>query len=641
MNEQGTGERIDAAFIGAVCERLAAGKRVRRRLPGGGRLHIDRQLPFLCVHRDPAESVVRDTAGLITGEAAFLIAPRAQALHADLQQLVAAIADVMSTAFGAFLLIELWAGRGGADPLSPPKSASVRRPTFRVLTGSLDPGDATIRELARALAEIPLRPASLEVEVRDAAAAHPEQLPQLLAPHRGGTGGRHTLALEVQPVFRQARTGTSYPAVYRALRDGLSIAIRQTAYHFALTHSTHTPAHYHAFGRRTAVRAAAEVDQALTEISHSFDFLLQVTPVNAAGAFAEFERGGFDRAPAFDYRPLVVDVDAVKRRLYDLPIEELEDPTLAHLLRDCREELDRKITMLGDRETPRFLYGSLALYGPVDPALRAVALDVLAQLQPGDDHEHSADVVDAVAFAARAEAEIAWYRSRHPAMAAQVHVRNDVSGLLVSKGDLLIGSRLRIAAGRAEALLQHEVGTHVVTYYNGLAQPLGQLASGLAGYEELQEGLAVLAEHLAGALTVSRLRLLAGRVIAVHHLVDGASFVETFRALADSHGFSGGEAFQMCLRVYRSGGLTKDAIYLRGLLQLLQYLREDGDLEPLLLGKVALSHVPALRELRWREYLRPPPLRPRHLDTSAARERLAHIRSGSTIMDLAAGTVSR
>ena len=49
-------------------------------------------------------------------------------------------------------------------------------------------------------------------------------------------------------------------------------------------------------------------------------------------------------------------------------------------------------------------------------------------------------------------------------------------------------------AEKAAALLAHEVGTHIVTYVNGKAQPFRQLYAGLAGYEAFQEGIAVLAE---------------------------------------------------------------------------------------------------------------------------------------------------
>jgi uncharacterized protein (TIGR02421 family) len=205
---------------------------------------------------------------------------------------------------------------------------------------------------------------------------------------------------------------------------------------------------------------------------------------------------------------------------------------------------------------------------------------------------------------------------------------------MVSQGNLLVGGALDIPASRVEALLQHEVGTHVLTWYNGLAQPLGLMATGLAGYEELQEGLAVLAEHLAGGLPAARLRTLAGRVVAVHHVAHGADFVESYRDLRETHGFSDLQAFTLCMRAHRSGGLTKDAIYLRGLVQLLEYLEQDGDLDPLFLGKVALRHVPALRELRWREYLRPAALEPRHLRRPEVRARLVRIRGGLSLADL-------
>ena len=47
-------------------------------------------------------------------------------------------------------------------------------------------------------------------------------------------------------------------------------------------------------------------------------------------------------------------------------------------------------------------------------------------------------------------------------------------------------------------------------------------------------------------------------------LIDGASFLETFRVLREDHGFAGYTAFTVTIRIYRGGGLTKDAVYLSG-----------------------------------------------------------------------------
>jgi hypothetical protein len=88
------------------------------------------------------------------------------------------------------------------------------------------------------------------------------------------------------------------------------------------------------------------------------------------------------------------------------------------------------------------------------------------------------------------------------------------------------------------------------------------------------------------------------------------------------------------MRVFRAGGLTKDAIYLRGLVALLGHLAAGGALEPLLAGKVSLEQLPLVEELLRRKILRAPPLRPRWLEVPGAPERLARARAGMEPLDL-------
>jgi uncharacterized protein (TIGR02421 family) len=200
----------------------------------------------------------------------------------------------------------------------------------------------------------------------------------------------------------------------------------------------------------------------------------------------------------------------------------------------------------------------------------------------------------------------------------------------VSHGNLLVPRELAVAAHRVDAVLQHEIGTHVVTHANGRAQPLRVLAGGLAGYESLQEGLALLAEYLVGGLDANRLRLIAARAVAVRRMIDGVAFPAVVAELCDTHRIPPRTAFGVAMRVFRGGGLTKDAIYLRGLLQLLDHLAAGGTIEPLLVGKIALEHVPLVEELMRRQILRPPLLRPRWLEGAHAADRLARLRAGTT-----------
>ena len=80
--------------------------------------------------------------------------------------------------------------------------------------------------------------------------------------------------------------------------------------------------------------------------------------------------------------------------------------------------------------------------------------------------------------------------------------------------------------------------------------------------------------------------------------------------------------------------LTKDVVYLQGLIQILEYLRDGGEIEPLLVGKIAADHIPLIDELQHRRVLRPPPLRPRYLDLPAVDEKIAGVRQGVTVTDL-------
>jgi uncharacterized protein (TIGR02421 family) len=510
----------------------------------------------------------------------------------------------------------------------------VRQPTFTVVCDTLPPDDDTIEQLVRALGDIPLRPRLLEVAREAGVPAHPPELPPIDVP-ASTRYALHRIGLAMQPPYRQSGTGIAYPVVYRVLRRGLTHALRRTAFHFSVTHTTHAPPHFHALGTRRTSREVKVADETLAGIASAFDFLLQVTPVNLDRAWAEFERAHGEREPAFDYRPLVVDAPMLKRALYSVETESIEDPTLAHLLDDARDELDRKVTMLTDRGTPRFLHGSLQVYGPIDAPLVARAAALLDTVKDSDPS--SAERVKARDVKRLAEDELAWYRARDSSLTASVLIRGDVSGLMVSNGNLLIGASVSLSPRRARALVQHEVGTHVLTYHNGTAQPLRLLATGLAGYEELQEGIAVTAEWMVNGLNAGRLRLLAGRVLAAHRMTEGAAFVECWRELTREHGFQPVTAFTMCARVYRSGGFTKDVIYMRGLERLLAYFGDGGAVEPLLVGKIAFAHVPMVEELRWRAVLREPRLMPRYLLDDLSASKLARLRAGITILDLLEG----
>lgn len=624
--------QVSERLIRAVRRRLSQGKQVRRSLPVWGRLAIDRPLPFLCVYRQPVRRPDAGTFRFVTSEASYLTALARRDQREGVGKLASVAVEALAIQFGRFLILELWAGdpseAEGEDADGP------RRPGFRIFAPRENGHETLTDGFEEALRAVRLGSREATVSVVEHPRRWPRNLPPLLPLDEAEKLRCVFYGLEVAPVFRDPVSGEPYPRVAGQLRRNLSVALRRFFFEFARSATSAAPPHFHTLGRRAVVRAVREADDTLATASEAYELLLQLTPTNTHQAWFQFKRHRFEKVPALHYRPLLVDPVVLKRRLFQTPVERIEDPALGMVYRQKLYEVDRQITMLQDRNTPRLLHESIQLFGGVEDDLHGLALDLLEHIPPRSREAGSGGQVDAVTFAKRAREEVDSFRSRSAGVTARVMVREDVTGLMVSRGNLLVSAHSRIPSSRVEALVQHEVGTHVLTYHNGRAQKLRLLSVGLTGYDALQEGLAVLSEYLVGGLSRPRLRLLAGRVVAVRCLLEGADFVETFRELRVGHGFSSKTAFTVTVRVHRSGGLTKDAVYLRGLRQMLEYLRGGGELEPLFVGKIAVEHIPIIRELTWRGVLTRPPLLPGYLQDPEAQMRLTRLRKGKGVLDL-------
>ncbi len=619
-------------LIDAIVSRLRENKRVRRTLPVWGRVHVDRHVPFLCAYRRLPQFEQLEMHSLVTSEAAYLYTASDKRLQADIHELVGQIVDVMVEQFGACLLLEIWPVSFDADEGEESQRA-VSRPRFRVVWQRHQELGDFMDKFIEVLSRIKIEGQTAHVEVASRASIAPPTLRPLLPAAEAEQKNCLVLGLEISPVFADLDSGEIFPQVRRSLDRQLTIALKQLFFQFARTRTTHRPPHYHALGRRATVKAVWRADRMLAEVSDSFDFLLHVSPINGTAAWRDFERKKFQKPPAFRYRPLSVDPLLLKRELYKTPVERVEDPAIGQLFRAKLLELDRQIGMLLEINTPQFVHGSIQLYGGVEDSLFATA-EMILQRFPSSTKTKSTDSLDANAFAARAAVEIAYLRQQDENVQAKVDVRNDINGLIVSHGSLLVGSETSIPLERVDAMLQHEIGTHVLTYYNGRAQPFRQLSSGLSGYEALQEGIAVLAEFLVGGLNANRLRLLAARVVVVRMMVEGATFLECFRKLIGQFQFTARAAFSVAMRVFRGGGLTKDAIYLRGLVLTLKYLGKGGELEPLFVGKISAEHISMMKELRWRQVLSEPKIKPRYMTDPAALARLERVRRGIDVLEL-------
>ncbi|MER9405102.1 flavohemoglobin expression-modulating QEGLA motif protein [Mesorhizobium caraganae] len=592
------------------------GKPIRREFGNGNRLHIDRPLPFLCVHVGSHQDAAFHA---VSANASYLIAADIE-LAGEVARLVA---GRLHNHCGAFLLLdigELAEDRFLTDdvPFLPPFEIALA-------CGNTAPEKAARKRFADAASAREAKYRTPRVD---------ELSPTTRAEARlwDDPGDVACLTVRFAPIYRVPGTKRVYPELHDLVVANMVDSALQAVSAFLKASSLEQPATHRSLGRRAYIDAVARADRAIDNVASTFDFLLAVTPINAEPAWREFQAGAFERVPALLYRPLELEVADQKRRLYSISLDHLEDTLLTRLLSEKQQELDLQLSMLAARETPRFIELGRALYGSVEPRLAARARAILEKL-PRVASAARQKGLDADAVAAAARDMIAGYRAAYPDFEASVEIRGDLpAGLLVSRNRLLVSRDTNLPPERLTALLSHEIGVHLLTYFNGAAQGLAIFCSGLAGYEGMQEGLAVLAEYLVGGMTAARLRLIAARVIACQAMLEGATFEEAFRSLRRD--LDDREAFNVVLRVYRGGGLAKDAIYLRGLLQILDHLRNGGSLTPFWIGKIAAAHFGAIQELNARGLLRAPRLEPAFLSSDAARPRLRKAMAGIDPIDM-------
>ncbi len=368
-----------------------------------------------------------------------------------------------------------------------------------------------------------------------------------------------------------------------------------------------------------------EIDKRLSSLARSLPFLLLISPINAAVCRRRYLSGD-EREPTFEYRP-IPDLSPYYRQLEAIDVDATHHPILRHLFTALRRDLKLRIDMLEARGTGRFHEAGTELFGHVDSELEAVATGILTT--HGPDRSDGRNVTGE-ALVQRFDVELDHYRAQDPSIDSIVQLRHDTTSLIVSHGDLFVGSSVSMREEDVAALAHHEIGVHILTHVNGHAQPLSVLGTGLAQYDELQEALGLVAEYLVGGLPPRRLRVLAARVIAAAHLGDDHDFGASFRRLRGM-GLRPGASFTTSMRVRRSGGLTKDAIYLRGLGRLVQHLGAGGRFEPLFVGKASLEDMPLVEDLIDRGDLQPPKLLPRLLQMEEARERLRRLQTGLSL----------
>jgi uncharacterized protein (TIGR02421 family) len=199
----------------------------------------------------------------------------------------------------------------------------------------------------------------------------------------------------------------------------------------------------------------------------------------------------------------------------------------------------------------------------------------------------------------------------------------------------------------------HEGWVHLGTTINGRRQPFCTfLGKGTPSSTVTQEGLAVLAELVAGASYPQRLRRLSHRIEAVARAEAGANFLEVYRFFLEA-GYEPRASYHYTVRVFRGSlpsecaPFTKDLCYAKGFALVSDFVcravrcAETAQIPLLFCGKTTLAELPALAQLVDEGLVIPPRyVPPPFADPPALAARVGFTRSFGSPADRAIGSAS-
>jgi uncharacterized protein (TIGR02421 family) len=347
-----------------------------------------------------------------------------------------------------------------------------------------------------------------------------------------------------------------------------------------------------------------DIDGNLNRLVKKIELLNYINPLNIESEKKKFFSSKYKYEPQFHYPKINFDGYKLHRLFFSQRLERIKEDGIRQLYEDVIYEysgLIECIQTIGSGH--RFYYNSLRSFGtPTENDI-----DNAKFILRFDDSDFAEDMLpmynadDAISyfneFSKRYDFKFNLKTSTHIAAAAMV--LNNTQTMVVKKNHKFSKNQLRVLAN-------HEIGVHMVTTFNALEQPLKVFSNGFPNNVETQEGLAVFSEYMSNCLTLTRLKELSFRIIAVDSLAKGHSFAETFDILFSQHKLNRDKAFSITLRVYRGGGFTKDHLYLSGLRKIYKMNEEGRDLDNLLMGKVNLSYSSLIDRLLEMGLAKPP-----------------------------------
>lgn len=411
------------------------------------------------------------------------------------------------------------------------------------------------------------------------------------------------LATEVKKIYCNEETGESFTLVIDALKDEFKRVILDNALLFTKKFSNLKVKNHNLLLSSALDKSILKVDRALYKLIRNFEVLKFVNPTNIAAEKRKFIKAGGNYNPTFRYKHLNINPFLLKRKLMNLPVEDIDDVHIQGLYQEVINSYCDKIEMIASIGTDKFLYNSLRYFGEPDSRDISNAKFILHLNNQNDDEGALMSDTEALKVLYK-ELETYDFTCKiklSDKLAAKAMVVNSEKTLYLKKGG-------KFSHNEIYSLVHHEIGVHMVTTMNANEQPIKLFSMGMPVNTRTQEGLAIMSEYYSNTLTVKRLKELSLRVVGIASMVNHQNFAKTAELLRE-YGMSLEDSFNLTTRIYRGGGFTKDYLYLSGLKEVSQLMKESDEYRELMIGKTNADYLPLINEMIDRKLILAPKFR--------------------------------
>lgn len=354
------------------------------------------------------------------------------------------------------------------------------------------------------------------------------------------------------------------------------------------------------------------VDRVLGQCDRDLLILKYIKPTNIT---EELERLKEDCQynPVFYYPELPDIADAVKR--LKEPIE--DESVMGFLLEKKRKELLKRIELLESRgDAERFTALSIELYGKPTSSLMRSASAMLHNRSACDLPLAEGELLSTEQAKECFDAALKKYGLHN----WQTSIRKRlIADCTIGAEYIYLREDAKFDPVRVDALIKHEIETHILIAENGAHQPYTLFRRGCAGYLDTQEGLATYNQNRVYGPNHEKRYNPPRNLLGVDFGI-GHSFAETRKYLQEELGYDSEKALMQTVSIKRglsdtsqSGAFTKSVVYFRGLRTIEKYVRDGGNLSRLYIGRIALEDLSLIEEI---SDLHPPLLLPEFLRKS-------------------------